>query len=173
MPRFEHQRHKPPGDLNTPRELVVVCPSLKSRVNLSRIVRLIGSFGVQRLIACRPYTIDPDIARSASEFVEIESRGSLVPVLKRLKEDQFQIVGLEQTTNSTCLFQFRFAKKTALLVGHERLGIPEDQLALVDSVIEIPVFGQPLSFNVATATTMAVYEYCRQFPSGSRTDVDR
>ena len=166
MPRFEHLRHKPPSELETPRELVVVCPALKSRVNLSRIVRAAGCFGVQRLIACRPFTVDNDIARDATEFVQIESRGSLVPVLKRLKADDFQIVGLEQTTNSTLLTSFEFPRRTALLIGHERLGIPQDQLALVDAVVEIPVFGQPFSFNVATATTMALYEYCRQFPNG-------
>ena len=166
MPRFEHQRHKPPTELNSARELVLVCPSLKSRVNLSRIVRAAGCFGVQRVIACRPFTIDNTIARAATEFVQIESRGALVPVLKRLKDDGYQIVGLEQTTNSQSLPEFSFPKRTALLVGHERLGIPEDQLAIVDSVVEIPVYGQPFSFNVATATTMALYEYCRQFPTG-------
>jgi tRNA G18 (ribose-2'-O)-methylase SpoU len=39
-------------------------------------------------------------------------------------------------------------------------------LNVLDDVIEIPVYGQPYSFNVATATTMAVYEYCRQYPNG-------
>lgn len=166
MPRFEHQRHKPPSELKSDRELVIVCPSLKSRVNLSRIIRLAGCFGVKRVIACRPFTIDSDIARDATEFVEVESRGALLPVLKRLKSEDYQIVGLEQATNSRLLFEFRYPRRTALLIGHERLGIPQDQLTLVDSVIEIPVYGQPFSFNVATATTMAVYEYCRQFPFG-------
>lgn len=166
MPRFEHQRHKPPTELQRIRELVIVCPSLKSRVNLSRIVRAAGCFGVRRVIACRPFTVDADIARAAADYVEVESRGALVPVLKRLKEDGYGIVALEQTTNSTVLPDFQFQRRTALLIGHERLGIPQEQLALVNAVVEIPVFGQPSSFNVATATTMALYEYCRQFPDG-------
>ena len=166
MARFEHLRHKPPTELATERELVLVCPALKSRVNLSRIVRLAGCFGVHRLIACRPFSLDSDITRDATTCVEIESRGAMVPVLKRLKDSNYQIVGLEQTTHSVSLFDFQFPKKTALLLGHERLGIPAEQLAYVDSVIEIPVYGKPLSFNVATAATMAVYEYCRQFPQG-------
>ncbi|MEM1304885.1 MAG: TrmH family RNA methyltransferase, partial [Planctomycetota bacterium] len=29
-----------------------------------------------------------------------------------------------------------------------------------------PVWGLPHSYNVATATCMALYEYCRQFPAG-------
>ncbi len=164
--RFEHQRHKPPSDLNQDRQLVVVSPSLRSRVNLSRIVRAVGCFGVSKVIACRPFNIDADIARDATDFVEVESRGSLVPVLKKLREDNYEIIGLEQTTNSTSIYEFQYNRRTALLIGHERLGIPEDQLALVDRVLEIPVFGKPLSFNVATATCMAVYEYCRQFPTG-------
>ena len=39
-------------------------------------------------------------------------------------------------------------------------------LALVDDVVEIPVYGLPFSYNVATAAAMALYEYCRQFPEG-------
>jgi tRNA G18 (ribose-2'-O)-methylase SpoU len=30
-------------------------------------------------------------------------------------------------------------------------------------VVEIPVYGLPYSFNAATATSMAIYEYCRQY----------
>ena len=163
MARFIHQRHKPPTDPQSPRDLVLVCPALRSRVNLSRIVRVAGCFGIRRVIACRPWSIDPNITRAAADFVTIESRGSLVPVLKRLKQDDFQIVGLEQTTDSIPLYDFTFQQRTALLIGHERLGIPEDQLELVDAVVEIPVYGQPFSYNVASATTMAVYEYGRQF----------
>jgi tRNA G18 (ribose-2'-O)-methylase SpoU len=33
-------------------------------------------------------------------------------------------------------------------------------------VVEIPVYGLPYSYNVATATAMALYEFCRQYPSG-------
>ncbi len=166
MSRFVHQRHKPPSRLERERELIVVCPSLRSNVNLSRIVRLAGCFGIRKIIACRPYSIDADIARAAADFVDIETRGSLVPVLKRLKSDWYSLVGLEQTTNSSSLFEFEFEQRTALVIGHERQGIPPEQLDLLDHVVEIPVFGQPFSYNVATAACMAVYEYCRQFPQG-------
>ena len=48
-------------------------------------------------------------------------------------------------------------------MGNERLGIAEDVLAVLDDIVEIPVYGLPHSFNAATATSMAIYEYCRQF----------
>ena len=48
----------------------------------------------------------------------------------------------------------------------KRLGLEEDILAKLDDIVEIPVWGLPFSYNVATATAMALYEYCRQFPEG-------
>ena len=45
-------------------------------------------------------------------------------------------------------------------------GLTEDLLALVDQVVEIPVYGLPYSYNVATAVAMTLYEYCRQYPCG-------
>ena len=83
-----------------------------------------------------------------------------------MKSDSYRVVALEQSDRSQNIFDYRFHRKTVLIVGHERLGVTEAELATTDDVIEIPVFGQPFSYNVVTATTMAVYEYCRQFPAG-------
>ncbi len=118
--------------------------------------------GVRRIVAARPFTIDPLVVRSATETVHIESRGALPPVLRKLKADGYRLVGLEQTSGSTSLFEFVFPERTALVLGHERGGIAAEELGLLDSVVEIPVFGRPPSYNVASAATMAIYEYCRQ-----------
>ena len=75
-------------------------------------------------------------------------------------------MGLEQTTGSVNLHHYAFPRRTALVVGNERLGLTDDLLALVEDVVEIPVWGLPYSYNVATAATMALYEYCRQYPAG-------
>lgn len=166
MPHFEHLRHKPPSPLERPRELILAAPPLRSNVNLSRIVRLAGCCGVTRIIAAGNAKIDPEIARDAVESVTVENRRSLAPVLKKLKDDGYQLIGLEQTTDSENLFEVQLPRRMVLVIGHERNGITDDILALLDRTIEIPVFGQPFSYNVATATTMALYEYCRQYPRG-------
>ena len=143
-----------------------MCAPLRSNVNLSRIVRTASCCGVARLVTCGPSKIDAKIARVSPEEFPIEKHRSLAPVLKSLRSEGYQLVGLEQTTNSCNLHEFSFVRKTAIVVGNERLGLTEDALALLDYVVEIPVYGLPFSYNVATATTMALYEYCRQFPSG-------
>lgn len=160
----EHLRHKPPSRLERPRELVLACPPFKSQVNLSRIVRLAGCAAVEKVIACGTAKVDPVIARDSD--VLIEKRRSLVPVLKMQSRQGYRLVGLEQTDRSERIFDYKFHRKTTLVIGHERRGMTAEELALVDDVIEIPVYGLPYSYNVVTATTMAVYEYCRQFPGG-------
>ncbi len=166
MPRFEHIRHKPPTSLERPREIVLALAPMRSNVNLSRIVRLCGCAGIQNLIQCGAGKVDREIARDAADFVSITLRRSLPPVLKQLRDDGFTLVGLEQTTNSHSLFEYQFQRKTALIIGAEREGLSEEELGFLDAVVEIPVYGQPFSYNVATATTMAVYEYCKQYPFG-------
>jgi tRNA G18 (ribose-2'-O)-methylase SpoU len=164
--RFEHIRHKPPAPLEREREMVVVLAPMRSNVNLSRIVRLCGCTGIRHLIQCGAGKIDREIARDAADYVKVQVRRSLAPVVAELGKEGYVRIGLEQTTHSESLYEFAFPRKTALIVGAEREGLEDDVLALLDHVVEIPVYGQPASYNVATATTMAVYEYCRQYPSG-------
>lgn len=64
------------------------------------------------------------------------------------------------------LAYYAFPKKTTLVVGSKRESLSDGCLALLDAAVEIPVWGMPYSYNVATATSMALYEYCRQHPAG-------
>ncbi|MBI3837109.1 MAG: RNA methyltransferase [Planctomycetia bacterium] len=166
MADFIHERHKPPSGLERPRELIVACVPLRSNINLSRIVRVASCSGVSKIIACGTAKVISKIARDGADAIEIEVHRTLPPVLKELKREGYQLVGLEQTTRSENLHIFQFERKTVLVVGNERSGLTEDLLALLDQVVEIPVYGLPYSYNVATAATMALYEYCRQFPRG-------
>lgn len=176
MPHFEHIRHKPPEILAAPRPLVVACAPLRSHVNLSHIVRTCGCFGISRVIACGTARLDERIARDGAESVVLQTHRTLPPVLDRLREEGFQLVGLEQTTHSHRLFTFEFVAKTVLVIGNERLGLEPDVLAKLDRVAEIPMAGMPHSLNAATSAAIAIYEYCRQFPSqppiGSASNAD-
>ncbi len=160
------KRHERPTELSRPRELIVACPPMRSNVNLSRIARAAGCCGVRTLICCGTAKIVSKIARDSDETLNIEVHRTLSPVLQRLGADGYQLVGLEQTTGSESLFAFPFERKSVLVVGNERTGIDPDVLRLVQRAVEIPVYGMPYSHNAATAAAMALYEYCRQFPSG-------
>ena len=125
-----------------------------------------GCSGVKEVIATGNAKIKSSIARDSTDNVKLTVKNSLPPVLKKLKKEGYKLVGLEQTTNSTTLAEYEFPKKTAIVVGAEREGLTQECLDLLDAVVEIPVWGMPFSYNVATATSLAIYEYCRQFPNG-------
>lgn len=163
---FFHQRHKPPRQLTQPRELVLVCAPMRSNVNLSRIARVASCCGLERIICTGPAKLDRKIARDGADTLQIETHRTLLPMLDALRADDYRLVGLEQTSNSHNLHQYQFARRTALVIGNERTGLTDDILSRLDDVIEIPVWGLPYSYNVASAATMALYEYCRQYPEG-------
>jgi tRNA G18 (ribose-2'-O)-methylase SpoU len=162
--RFEQVRHRPPSAAVGARELVLACAPMRSNVNLSTIVRTAGCCAVERMIVCGTARIDRTIARDGADAVRIEVRNSLPPVLRRLRDEGYRLVGLEQTTNSTSLHTYAFPRRTALVIGNERTGLTDAELGLLDDCVEIPVWGLPYSYNVATATAMALYEYCKQHP---------
>ena len=118
------------------------------------------------MIACGRPKVDPKIARDGAQLVRLQQRRSLPPVLRRIRDEGYQLVGLEQASQSACLYDFTFAPRTLLAIGHERHGLDQATLKVLDHVVEIPVFGLPHSYNVATATAMVLYEYCRQMVAG-------
>ncbi len=163
---YEHLRHKPPRKLAEPRPLLVVCAPLRSKVNLSRIARAASCCGVERIVCTGQAKLDKRIARDGAATLAIETHRTLPPMLEQLRGEGYRLVGLEQTTNSADLHSYAFQCRTALVIGNERTGLTPELLKLLDDVVEIPVWGMPYSYNVATATAMALYEYCRQYPDG-------
>jgi len=137
---------------------------MRSHVNLSHIVRTCGCFGIRRVIACGAARLHEKIARDGADAVQLEVHRSLPPVLDRLRDEGYEIVGLEQATGSESLFSFAFAPRTVLVVGNERTGLEADVLAKLDRVAEIPMAGMPHSLNAATSASIAVYAYARQHP---------
>ncbi len=79
MTDFEHQRHKPPSQLDRPRELVLVCAPMRSNVNLSRIARVAGCSAVERIICTGRAKLDRKIARDGADTVQIETHRTLSP----------------------------------------------------------------------------------------------
>jgi len=166
MSKFEHQRHKPGSVLTRPREIIVVCAPMRSNVNVSSIARTGSACAIERLVLTGNPSLISKIARDGESELDISTHRTLIPVLKKLKKDDYRLVGLEQTTNSESMHRYQFSRRTALVIGNERTGLTSDILDLLDNVVEIPVYGLPHSFNAATAASIALYEYCRQFPQG-------
>ncbi|XP_058009476.1 uncharacterized protein LOC110660845 isoform X2 [Hevea brasiliensis] len=82
--------------------------------------------------------------------------------LEKKKQEGFSILGLEQTANSVALDQYVFPRKTVLVLGREKEGIPVDIIHMLDACVEIPQLGVVRSLNVHVSGAIALWEYTRQ-----------
>ena len=146
-----------------------------ARYEMQAHVALAPSKGLEMIKKLKPDLLILDVMLPEKDGFEvcreIRAKSSIygqLPILMLTAHAEVtdRIVGLEQTDRSQLIYEYEYHHRTALVIGHERHGMNAEELALVDDVIEIPVYGMPYSYNVVTATTMAVYEYLRQFPQG-------
>jgi tRNA G18 (ribose-2'-O)-methylase SpoU len=80
-----------------------------------------------------------------------------VPLVRELKQKNYSVVALEQTTASLPYHQANYITPLVLLLGHEREGVRPELLDLADTIIEIPILGHGNSHNVATACGIVLY----------------
>ncbi len=161
-------------------KLALVLDNIRSTYNVGAILRTAEGFGVSRVILSG-YTprvhdknllphlrdkLDREIhktALGAEEMLEIYSSDDIISDLKRLKEEGWQIVGLENNIaeklvrlNSPELKE-KLSEKVVLVLGEEVRGIDYSLYKLIDLFVEIPMKGQKESFNVSVAAGIAMY----------------
>jgi tRNA G18 (ribose-2'-O)-methylase SpoU len=139
---------------------------MKSHVNVSAVARAAGCSGVRRLVVCGNAKVRDEIARDSVNSLTVEVHRTLEPYLAKQKQLGVSIIGLELSSRSIPLPQFLFPRHCVLVIGNEARGLSVEALALCDHCVEIPMFGPPFSHNAAMSAAIALYEYCRQYPSG-------
>lgn len=91
-------------------------------------------------------------------FVPLEYQEDPIPLLKKLKKINYQIISVEQTKESVNFTKAKYKFPFVLIFGHERLGVDELLLDLSDLVIQIPMLGMGNSHNVAMSTGIILSE---------------
>lgn len=84
--------------------------------------------------------------------------------VRALKESGYQIVVVEQTTDSVPLNTFRVApdQKYALVFGNEVKGVSEEVIALGDWALEVPQVGTKHSLNISVCLGIVLWEVFKQ-----------
>ena len=103
-------------------------------------------------------------ALGAEEMLEIYSSGDIFKELKKLKDQGWQVVGLENNIQGVRLVSLsdpglkgELTDKVVLVLGEEVEGIDKGLYELIDLFVEIPMKGQKESFNVSVAAGIAMY----------------
>jgi tRNA (guanosine-2'-O-)-methyltransferase len=101
------------------------------------------ALGTDRYLVWSTHDKGPDAARAA-------------------RADGLAVVGLELADGAVPLHQLDVGPDVCLAVGHEDHGLTPATLAACDAVAYLPLLGRVGSLNVATATSIALYELRRQ-----------
>lgn len=145
--------------------LVVVLDNIRSQHNIGSAFRTADSFRVEKIYLCGICATPPtaEIHKSAlgAEFsVDWEYYKETINVVKRLKDEGFTIISVEQAENSTMLdsFQLPENQKIALIYGNEVKGVEQAVVDASDICLEIPQYGTKHSLNVSVSIGITIWK---------------
>ncbi|MGB2668518.1 MAG: RNA methyltransferase [Candidatus Acidiferrum sp.] len=157
--------------------LLVVLAGVQDPGNVGTIVRTAAAFGATGIV-----TAASGQSGTASPFAPKAMRASAgaalhLPILTGMALavllTQLKLLGIrtvascahqfdEKNSDVRAPWQIEWCEPTALLVGNEGAGLPEDIVHAADTRIHIPVATQVESLNAAAAAAVVLYEAYRQ-----------
>ncbi|NLA25177.1 MAG: RNA methyltransferase [Bacteroidales bacterium] len=153
------------------RPLVVVLDNIRSYHNVGAVFRTADAFRLEKVYLCGitgtpPHRDIHKTALGASDTVDWEYYENAVDLVKKLKNDGFVILCLEQAEGSTILNEFEISpnRKYALVVGHEVKGVQQEIIDMCDFCLEIPQYGTKHSLNVSVSAGIAMHYLSNLMP---------
>lgn len=146
--------------------IVVVLDNIRSAHNVGSAFRTADSFKVDKIWLCGICAVPPSAeihksALGAEDSVEWEHSADTMEAVRRLKEDGYRIVSVEQTVGSVMLDSFAPQKgeKYALVFGNEVAGVSQDVVDASDFSLEIPQYGTKHSLNVSVSVGVILWHF--------------
>lgn len=147
-------------------ELIVVASLCDRLPNLGGICRVCDTLGAKLVTFNDLSVVNQKEFKSTAVTADkwmpmLQVPASEISSFMRDKKRQgYTLFGLEQTDNSHNLTpDFLFPRKSLVLLGKEREGIPGELLAHLDNCIEIEQYGMVRSMNIQTAAAIFVHAY--------------
>ena len=145
--------------------LVLVLDNVRSMNNVGSAFRTADAFALEKLYLCGitatpPHREIQKTSLGAEQAVAWEHAESTANLCKKLQEEGYKVLAVEQAEGSTMLHQFSPAKneKYALVFGNEVFGVEEEVMKIVDGCLEIPQFGTKHSLNISVSIGVVVWQ---------------
>lgn len=149
-------------ELNKTKSELVLCLSNEIRdMNLSSCIRSANSFNIDHVVMTGRRNYDRRGAVGAQNYIEVDYQESLIDTILDYSDRGFSIVALEYDDDyiMTNINDHVWAPKTLLVCGEEGRSIPKNILNMTDDIVYIPMMGTVRSFNLASAASIAMYDY--------------
>jgi 23S rRNA (guanosine2251-2'-O)-methyltransferase len=142
---------------------IVALDHLEDPHNLGAIVRTAEVVGVHGLIipSQRSASITPAVVNASAGAVEhmwVAEVPNLVQALKKLKQANVWLVGVENTPTSLPYVQADLTGALAVVIGNEGKGMSRLVRETCDFLIKLPLRGQIESLNAAVAAGVIFYQ---------------
>ena len=144
--------------------IVVVLDNVRSAHNVGSAFRTAASFKADKVWLCGICAVPPSAeihksALGAEDSVAWEHAGDTMEAVRRLREDGYVIVSIEQTVKSVMLDTFRpeKGKKYALVFGNEVSGVAQEVVDASDFSLEVPQYGTKHSLNVSVTVGVILW----------------
>jgi RNA methyltransferase, TrmH family len=148
-----------------PRPLVLICAGLEKPGNLGAILRTADAAGVAAVIAADPVTDwgNPNVVRASkgTVFSVPVASATTAEVLDWAAKHGLQIVAATPDADAL-VTDTDLTGPTAIAVGAEQAGLPDEWLERASVRVRIPMFGKADSLNVSTSAAILAYEAVRQ-----------
>lgn len=146
----------------------IALDSIRSAHNVGAIFRTCDGAGVRKLYLCGitpypPHIKIPKTALGAENFVDWERQPNTLEFLKEQKQKGAIIIAVEQTPDTRPFHEIEYPENSILVFGNEISGVDPQILQLADKHVELPMFGQKESLNVATTVGIMAYHVALSF----------
>lgn len=142
----------------------IILDNIRSAHNVGSVFRSADSFKADKVWLCSICATPPsaEIHKSAlgAEFsVEWGYEKDTLSLVKRLKEEGYTVLSVEQTVNSVMLDKFKpeTGRKYALVFGNEVDGVQQEVVDASDGVLEIPQYGTKHSLNISVSAGIVLW----------------
>ena len=146
--------------------LVVVLDNVRSMHNVGAVFRTADAFIIERIVLCGitpqpPHREIHKAALGATESVDWIYEKNISDALQNLKNENYKILGIEQTSTSEIMTDYTINKeeKYALDLGNEVDGLSDEALPTYDTFLEIPQLGTKHSLNVSVCGGIVMWEF--------------
>ncbi len=148
--------------------VVIILDRLRSAHNVGNILRLADAVNAEKVIcagytACPPHPKLSKSSMGADEIVETEHSETAAKAAQKLKEDGYEVIAIETVENSENIWDVKFTKPVAFVLGNEALGIQQETLQICDRFISLPSFGLKNSINVSNCASVVLYKAAEQY----------
>ena len=151
-----------------PSGLVVVLDNIRSAHNVGSAFRTSDSFGIDKVFLCGISAVPPSAeihksALGAEDSVPWEHVDDTLEAVRRLQDDGYTVIAVEQTVHSRKLGTFvrEPGRRYALIFGNEVTGVRQDVVDAADFALEIPQYGTKHSLNVSVSVGVVLWEMVR------------